>query len=98
MHNFWFKMTKTTIPHSYNSQTFEQFNGGRTVSTCKWGHEKKLFFDLFFFYFSEPRQIAGQTFFFVFLNFSWFSRKTANKGQKMTFFCSDCKYVQKLIK
>src|SRR6266516_198497 len=51
MHNFWFKMTKTTIRHSYNSQTFEQFNGGRTVSTSKWGHENFLFFDLFFFYF-----------------------------------------------
>src|SRR6266516_7492774 len=67
-----------------------------------------LFFSFFFifrirfsatiFYFSEPRQIAGQIFFFVFLIFSWFSRKTAKRGQKMTFFCSDCKYVLKLIK
>src|SRR6266516_1297884 len=96
-------MTKTTIPHSYNSQTFEQFNGGRTVSTWKWGHEKKLFFDLFFlffpffficrirfsatiFYFSEPRQIAGQTFFFVFQIFSWFSRKNGKQGAKNDIF------------
>src|SRR6266516_7545491 len=66
MHNFWLKMTKTTIPHSYNSQTFEQFNGGRTVSTWKWGHEKKLFFDLFFFYvfhfFHLPISFFGHNF------------------------------------
>src|SRR6266516_4456696 len=115
MHNFWFKMTKTTtltviIVKHLNSLTEEgQFQLGSGVMkknyflTCFF-----LFLSFFFicrirfsatiFYFSEPRQIAGQTFFFVFLNFSWFSRKTANKGQKVTFFCSDCKYVQKLIK
>src|SRR6266516_4101582 len=103
MHSFWFKMTKTTIPHSYNSQTFEQFNGGWTVSTWKWGHEKKIFFDLFFsiffifficrirfsatiFYFSKPRQIAGQIFFFVFLIFFMVFQKNGKQGAKNDIF------------
>src|SRR6266516_2153434 len=59
----------------------------------------RIFFSASIFYFSQPREIYGQISFFVFLIFKRkTTRKTANKGQKMTFFCSDCKYVQKLIK
>src|SRR6266516_3195285 len=96
MHNFWFKMAKTTICHSYNSQTFEQFNAGRTVSTSKWGHGKKLFFDLFFFYFFHlPNSFFGHNFLLFrtaansrsnislrFSNFSKVFQKNGKQGAK----------------